>query len=285
MGLVEGAVWIGASASAHATTGGIESAAPAADLRLVLPRCGFAVLRLLPPSTVVSSKGVVRFRSLDGSAPGRQVAFVNHDAPIRIRMDLPEGRWAATIDVEGLAEVERDFQTTRGVETSLDVALDVGATLAGRVQDLSGRPIEDGEVSWRSRRTYLGKDGRFSFEHVSREPAVLSVRAKGFLDGWMDTGAVEGVVVTLRRGGELIALIRDADGKSTQDFGVTIVDPEKPDAWKHDEPTVRANGRFESRLPEGRWRVRFWREDKIVLEQDVELREGEKTPVEFEMPR
>jgi hypothetical protein len=284
MGLERGPCWLAATSGDHEAVYRIESAAPASNVRIVLRRGGRVTLRLRPPGAVTQAHGHVRWRSHGGAAE-HSVSFGNHDVPVVLRQQLPPGGWTASIRVTGFAEVERSFDVAIASDATLDVLLDEGATLSGRVQDVAGAPIMNAEVSWRSFGASTDGDGRFSFAHASREPAVLSVRAKGFLDGWMDTGAVEGVVVTLRRGGELLALVRDADGKPTQDFGVTIVDPEKPDAWKHDEPTVRANGRFESRLPEGRWRVRFWRGDKIVHEQDVELREGEKTPVEFEMPR
>jgi 5-hydroxyisourate hydrolase-like protein (transthyretin family) len=239
--------------------------------------------RALPPpeggwtSATTGSDGSYRIPDLE---PGPHEMFVSGRLP-------PE-----------MTRVGR-FEVGDGPETVHDVRLP-GGSIAGRVLDGErGEPLDlavlvlyrrDGDANEFVAKAFSDAQGRYEipyladgryelYAHASREPYGQERRVDLVVEGG---AALEDVELTLRLGGTLAIVARDASGAPLAQASIELVDASgDPVEFSGDQRTDEA-GRFAvSGIRPGAWRVRALSGGRIVAEQDVEIAPGARSEVEL----
>lgn len=113
-------------------------------------------------------------------------------------------------------------------------------TLAGRVVDPKGRPVEGARVEFGGASALTGKDGAFRLDGLEAKNSTAQVTAPGFaIEQWVTWPGREDLVVTIRRIVRASGIVVQPDGTPAE--GALVVHA----------GTTGADGRFEVDLLEG----------------------------------
>ncbi len=165
-------------------------------LELQLPGRGGAVAgRVFAPDRSPVAGALVVL----GDRPGMSGAYIAPPAPIALRSDpdgafalagLQPGRVPLLVRAPGLAPRDTFVDVQAGVEVEVDIELEPGASLAGRVTDASGSPIERARVEVAvvedplrtnpvNTHTWTDARGDFVIEGLAAGPTPVAISARG----------------------------------------------------------------------------------------------------------
>lgn len=153
---------------------------------------------------------------------------------------VPPGRVMLTVHLSGYAPELKTVQVTEGKTARLDIKLNKGVTVSGRVCNQDGEPVVGAFVDatqWRGfetlgLRTVTGADGRFEIEHAPNEMFHLSVMACGFrplVNVKWDPAREEPFVVTLEKRPDRSDVAGMKVGDTAPAVTVTTLDGERID--------------------------------------------------------
>ncbi|OJT20057.1 hypothetical protein BO221_33250 [Archangium sp. Cb G35] len=231
--------------SSHQGVWSQEVPVPAADLRVVISRRPTVEGELVDEAGQPVAQALVSLWPSEASS-NLELESGTTDARGRFSLIAPRpGRYRVSAELEDNSFAHA---TARVVEVGPEGAqvrlrFDAGHALSGIVVDLQGRPVPGAIVGFqsehRSRRhsrrepevhATTGPDGRFTFDSVSGDPAVLSVETEDFLlaeplredrPEWMRLApSAREVRIVLARKAKLRARLVRADGSAVTDFTV-----------------------------------------------------------------
>ena len=269
------------------------------DQRLVIRLARHARMRgqIVVPPGVAAPAGVTIMHPLRGSKSDHVREVRLSDG--RFELDgVPAGKVRLRFLVAGLPLVTREVEVPPGTVADLGaLVFGPGLPLHGQVVDPAGAPVAGATVIDADPNAMFfdsivtGDDGRFRLESLPDGEIELRIEAENFLPTRQTAKVERGaspLTVQLRRGGLLKGEIVFQDGEAAPSKIVTI---KGPDAPPRSLPSDK-EGRFEARLPAGTHRVGL--RDQILfpegmqsrgpIEIEVELREGEETPVTLRLP-
>jgi protocatechuate 3,4-dioxygenase beta subunit len=278
--------------------------APSAGVRVVLPRCAVIRARVRAAEGAPAPAQLGWFNSLDET----DSAFVSAgggsshawEAVNTVELRVPPRPGRVEFVAAGFARDVRRVAPAPGETVDLgEIVLGVGVDVVGRVVDAQGAPVAGAEVSeggtFQSdlQKFVTAGDGAFVLHHMTPGECGLSLRAKERVkrDVFVTLGAGAGpLVLTLPRGGHLRGSVVDADGAPVTGGWVRVFDPsvaeKQLDDGHQDFPDLDADGRFETRLLPGRYRMEVHRgSSDVAATGDVELVEGEDRAATIRLPR
>jgi carboxypeptidase family protein len=193
--------------------------------------------------------------------PDIRLPVTDSDGRFRIQ-GLTEDVWTVRIQGSGYLPVIKDLKPHAG-ENRLDLRLERGLEVTGRIVDLAGRPVPDASPGLEpkdllqnySDHVFMGDasdgDGYFLISGVSAGRYRLQIRKQGYLDGVsipvvLTDRSVRGIEVRLDPGGILHGRIH---GLSAKDLAEVKIYPEP-------HVPVDSHGEFQIRgLKPGDWAV------------------------------
>lgn len=231
------------------------------------------------PETVVEASAV-RFRCdlPEGVAPtAKALAWWQEDEehtstlhPLirsegHVTIEVPPGRGILTVHVAGCVVIRREVDAMpNGITEAGTLILRRCTILRGRVIDEDGIPI-DGAYLWPKAGnlsvplTGTDEDGRFSFDGLPDGDVRLRIESDDHVKRRVvvrNGPGAEPETITLSRGGAVLGLVLDSEGKPNAEARVWIVDV--ADDANRDRmafPSVEADGTFSAHLGPGRYRV------------------------------
>ena len=262
------------------------------DLRIVLLRPAKVIFRLrLPPGTPPPDRISVHALRSDGrnwKDGGAYEAYVASGHSRFVVSGKGFAQWSTELDLEPGEEV--DLGT---------IAAQPGVTLQVRVIDRAGRAVPDAEVSiiedldsWRvfaPPRT--GAEGTCKMPHLILGVHELAVQADGFLRHKQRVEVPAGgtsVTLTLEAGGLVRGVILTATGVPAKHVPVHLYPLDEANArqdyWSHN---TGERGRFERRIPAGRYRVDVMtkEKDRVLASTVIAVPEGGTKPFELRLDR
>jgi hypothetical protein len=235
----------------------VRAAAPAENVRLVVPR-----------------RGVLKLRAVfDGDAkPAADARIAFHGTldgkPWDIDRTLPQGgrfeiAWPAGVSgdvgiaVDGFVPVTRNVTVTAGATVDLgEIRMQPACALSGVVRNEDGFPMNEATLVVRStmgdRKCKTAADGRFSFRGLSSGPLRLDLAETPHASFLVDVPSVKDVVLVLPKSGLLQVFASNASGQRLAARRVDVVDA---DGVTVDGGTTDANGSWTSHLAPGRYSV------------------------------
>jgi protocatechuate 3,4-dioxygenase beta subunit len=235
----------------------------AADLRDVALETGLAVRGRVRDREGAGLPGIlVRAEPARGGEGATADAETDADGAFSLS-GLPAGAYAVVAEAAGFARA-RASATAGGAP--VEIVMDVGGTISGRVVDAEGRPVEGATVfgesaepdssparSWVYGTTGEDGEGRFTIRDATPTTYVLRVRASG--TGEASLAGVEVAAgrttdvgtVTLARSGTLTGVVVDTDGEGVP--GATVLVQREATVSHGDDPRAQTDtaGTFEVR--------------------------------------
>lgn len=284
-GLLPGPHRLAANGERLAETEPVRVDAPSAGVRLVVNRYAQITAHLaLPAGTPRTDVHLV--------APNR-MRSISVEGAADLEWSVPPGAAEVAVLVPGFVPFRRAVTARPGEEIDLGpVPLDPGLSLAGRVLDPGGKPVAGAWVREAPHRpgspvAKTDADGCFVLEHLPTGELSLAAQAKGFVAAraTVDVAAATAPVeLRLRAGGTLALRLFEAPNVWVARGRVraTPIDAEDEPRWL-DTNAARAT---ETLLAPGRWRIEV--QDgttTAVASAEFEIRAGETTPLDLEVPR
>jgi hypothetical protein len=278
----------------EAKVSGVEP--PDQRLEIRLTRHGRVRGQIVVPADFPAPAGVTILHPIRGSKSEHVRELRLDDG--RFELDgVPIGKVRLRILVAGLPPMSREIEVPAGAVLDLGaLVFGPGLPLHGQVVDPAGAPLPGATVKDADPNALFfdsvvtNDEGRFRLEALPVGEIELRVEAENYLATNQTAKVEQGaspLVVALRRGGLLKGETRHENGAAAPTRTVVIKGPNTP---PRSLPSDK-EGRFEVRLPAGTWRVtleprhlppEMQRRDPIEVE--VELREGEETPVVLKLP-
>lgn len=170
---------------------------PGAEVQIVEPDMGRGTRFFMAPMATSDGDGYYR---LDGVAPGTRTVQVEHKSH---------------------SKAVRELEVRAGAN-SLDISLEKGAEVSGRVVDADGRPVPsarvllyEGNRFWDLPSATSGADGSFTLEGVADGTYRVKAEKEGFAGGEGEevtvAGSVGGVEVKLSTGGAIVGQLKGLD--------------------------------------------------------------------------
>ena len=219
---------------------------PGATVRLTPDLLPGDSLALLLPSDEEGRLGALRDFDLARSGLGAPISIV---AGADGRYDLPEvppGTWR--VDVLSpdkplrCDNFGRFLQVKAGADVTVDVALDAGANLSGRVIDRYGHSIAGAMLDDGSRVVFTDHYGKFVLHNVPSTGASVFVRAEGFEDLDATVQGSGSNRITLVPATAISGVIRDAGGDPI--LGRIEAGFELDGTWRVERANVDRDGLF-----------------------------------------
>ncbi len=182
-----------------------------------------------------------QFSMQEGVTPGlHRKTAVHADGTFAFWCVSPDRVYQVSASCDDLADaLLSDVNVEPGRTTELTLDLVEGATLAGRVKDTGGRPIQGARVQaarlilWgipggSSASTETDAEGIFRLEHVPPGDVRLIARAEGYLDSrplsfkTTDLELREGLSIELDRGNGIAGIVRFSDGRPAAGADVDV---------------------------------------------------------------
>ena len=185
-----------------------------------------------------------------------------------------EGTWRIEAEAKGYKQTEPIEVDLPRLEGDLRLTLARRGSVSGRVLSATGVAVPDATVlavledspwgdwgNWSSPRATTNNAGEFEFDELG--PNIWKLTASA--DGWADSeaqaielasgGAVEDVVMTLRRGGRIVGTVTGADGRPVS--GQRVIYGDNAWGWTSEgETRTNGAGRFEFEgITPGEWVV------------------------------
>jgi hypothetical protein len=268
--------------------------APASGLKAVATRYATAVARITvpegrdPPRGI--SVGVTIRHEGGGMESGGADSAVEGD---RLRIfDLRPGRAELVLNAPGFARTPpRAIEAAPGETVDLGtIALSSGFTVSGRVLDAAGLPVAGAAVEpdWTvDRASITDREGRFLLEHLAEGEVTLEVEADGYaplrLSATAGPGAAE-VAAVLARGGLVRGVVKreDSGSRATTVCFHPVGAAEGP---FHPEAFADPEGRYEIRLPAGKYRVESFTRKGGRFSREIDVGEGTEQTLDVVVPR
>jgi len=266
--------------------------AGARDVRVVSPRHAEVTLVLgLPRGASPPAQISIVKRNPTGGGSGLAIDWPEGG---RLEQGVAAGGMTLVVRVDGYADLPFELDLQPGAEHDLGVVeLSTGALLVGRVVDATGAPIQGAEITVTAAWSFDGKlgltddDGRFVIGLMARAEYSVEITAPGYM-GQDSTLAVKSATeeldVTLLRGGVVHGRVTSANGAGVSDGTVWLVALD--DALEDDFSHLDNAGRYGVRVSPGKYRVEY-RPDggEPIVGREVELEEGSRERIDFEVPR
>ena len=288
---------------------GLRVNAPAEDMRIVMPRVGSVLLRLVVPPGVELPEEVSTWieREPEGGTEGRvdlagprlpwyrrqHIVWIDGEIEVKVAGGVPV---RVVVDAPGFARLRKSAVAPAGGTVDLgEVLLDPGLDGGGRVVDGAGEPVEGATISFGVERSAgqaaitTDENGNFVVPHFPRGRTDFTVSAVGFVPttATLESPASGPVVVTLRRGARLTVRVLDAEGAPAVGTRVRWTRP-GGGVGDADSEETGPGGIVEFRLPAGRCAVALLDErwnPVADAAKEVELVEGGASIVELRLPR
>jgi hypothetical protein len=138
--------------------------------------------------------------------------------------------------------VGRFIQVTAGAEFQLNLALDAGTTISGRIVDRYGHSISGAMIDDGSRTVFTDRFGKFAMHNVPTTGISVFVHAEGFEDADATLQVKDSNRITLVTSTTIRGVIRDAEGVPI--LGRIEADYELDGAWRVARANVDRDGLF-----------------------------------------
>jgi len=201
----------------------------------------------------------------------------------KFRLDTMEpGAVELTVESDCCLPAFRRLQLSAGEDVeSLDIRLETGTVLQGRVIDSTGSPVTDATVSARGKRTRSQADGTFRIDGLPAEKLVVTA-------GHSELGRVRTAFVRFPEQDVTLAFAPPArlTGRVVDTEGIPIAQARVDIQGEgvHPPPflTTNRDGRFERKLQPGMYDLRATRSGYAPADSvSVALSPGETRPIEL----
>ena len=175
-------------------------------------------------------------------------------------INVPVGKLTLQASAPGLAPAPPQILavTEEGI-TGIEVVLQAGRTISGKVFDPDGSPVEGASVAARgrmpvaAREVTTGADGTFEIAGLTDGPFELTAKKAPFAAGHLAgvQPPAQGLELTLQRTGAIVGIVKGGDGQPITDYTVKV------DHYMDGGRRVSGSGNATRRLaPDGRFELR-----------------------------